>query len=204
MTPAEAASTLPRALAAQDWRLAKKALSRLLRADPQNASLHYNLGLVLRRMEQPGEALKSFAAALKHAPDHANALFEKASAEMDLGRMDAAEAGFAAYVARMADDADGWLNLARLRLRRDAAEDAATAFARALALRKDDKEARIGLAEADLRLGRDGGLEALRVLYADCPELRPRLLKAMSQGPRGRIPLSARALKSAVSDGGSG
>lgn len=200
MTPAQAAETLPRALAAQDWPVARKALARLLRADPGNASLHYNLGLVLRRMERPEEALAAFGTALKHAPDHVNALFETASARMELGRIEEAEADFSAYAARVADDADAWLNLGRLRLRLDRAEAAAEAFARARTLRKDDLEARIGEAEAGLRLGQESGLATLRALYAEQPDLRPRLLKAMSQGPRGRIPLASHALTRSACD----
>ncbi|WP_417769207.1 tetratricopeptide repeat protein [Stappia sp.] len=202
MTPAQAAEALPRALAAQDWPGARKALARLLRADPKNASLHYNLGLVLRRMERPEDALAAFGSALKHAPDHVNALFEKASAQMELGRIEEAEAGFAAYTARVADDADGWLNLARLRLRLDRAEGAAEAFARASTLRKDDMDARIGAAEAKLRLGQDSGLADLRALHGERPDLRARLLKAMTQGPRGRIPLASQALTRAASGEG--
>ena len=201
MTPAQAAETLPRALAAQDWPGARKALSRLLRADPGNASLHYNLGLVLRRMERPEEALVAFDTALRHASGHLNALFEKASIQMELGQIKEAEAGFSAYAAQVTDDADAWLNLGRLRLRMDLAEAAAEAFTRARTLRKDDMEARIGLAEAGLRLGQESGLADLRRLHAEQQSLRPRLLKAMSQGPRGRIPLSSRRLTGAAPSG---
>lgn len=194
MTPAQAAEALPRALAAQDWPGARKALVRLLRADPKNASLHYNLGLVLRRMERPEEAIAAFGAALKHAPGHVNALFETASAQMELEQVEEAEAGFSAYAAQVTDDADAWLNLGRLRLRLDRAEGAAEAFAMARALRSDDMEARIGEAEANLRLGQDSGLADLRALHGAHPDLRPRLLKAMSQGPKGRIPLASQVL----------
>ena len=198
MTPAKAAELLPQALAAQDWETARKALKRLLRADAGNASLHYNLGLVLRRLGDTDAAEASFAAALKLAPDHLNALFEKASAAMDAGRHETAEAGFALYVGTAPQDADGWLNLARLLLRRDAASEAEAAFDRVLALRPSDRDAVIGKAEAGLRLGRAESALNLRALFAELPSERPRLLKAMSQGPRGTIPLSSLALTGKV------
>lgn len=194
MTPAQAAERLPQALATQDWETARKALGRLVRAEPDNASLHYNLGLVLRRLGEADAAEASFAAALKLSPAHLKALFERAAAAMDAGRQEAAEAGFSAYVEKAPDDPDGWLNLARLRLRRDAAGEAEAAFARVLALRPGDRDARIGLAEAGLRQGRAEAAAKLRALFAELPAERPRLLKAMSQGPRGRIPLSGLAL----------
>lgn len=194
MTPARAAELLPQALAAQDWETARKALKRLLRADTGNASLHYNLGLVLRRLGEADAAEASFATALTLAPDHLNALFEKAAAAMDAGRHEAAEAGFALYVEKAPRDADGWLNLARLRLRRDAAHEAEVAFDEALSLRPSDRDAAIGKAEAGLRLGRPDAGSNLRALFTELPDERPRLLKAMSQGPRGTIPLSSLAL----------
>lgn len=204
MTPARAAELLPQALAAQDWETARKALKRLLRADAGNASLHYNLGLVLRRLGEADAAEASFAAALKLAPDHLNALFEKAAAAMDAGRHEAAEAGFALYVGKAPQDADGWLNLARLYLRRDAAHEAEEAFGRVLSLRPSDRDAAIGKAEAGLRLGRPEASSGLRTLFAELPGERPRLLKAMSQGPRGTIPLSSLALTSKTQPAGAG
>lgn len=194
MTPAKAAEMLPQALAAQDWDTARKALKRLLRADAGNASLHYNLGLVLRRLGETDAAEASFAAALKLSPDHLNALFEKAAAAMDAGRHEAAEAGFALYAEKAPRDADGWLNLGRLRLRRDAAHEAEEAFDQVLALRPSDRDALIGKAEARLRLGEPDAGSNLRALFTELPDERPRLLKAMSQGPRGTIPLSSLAL----------
>lgn len=198
MTPAQAAERLPQALAMQDWETARKALKRLVRVDPGNASLHYNLGLVLRRLGDPDAADDAFGAALKLSPGHLNALFERAAAAMDAGRWEAAEAGFSAYLEKAPDDADGWLNLARLRLRRDAAGEAEAAFARVLALRPGDRDAEIGLAEAGLRQGRAEAAAKLRTLFAELPAERPRLLKAMSQGPRGKIPLSGLALTGTV------
>lgn len=204
MTPARAAELLPQALAAQDWETARKALKRLLRADAGNASLHYNLGLVLRRLGEADAAEASFAAALKLAPDHLNALFEKAAAAMDAGRHEAAEAGFALYVGKAPQDADGWLNLARLYLRRDAAHEAEEAFGRVLSLRPSDRDAAMGQAEAGLRLGRPEAASTLRTLFAELPGERPRLLKAISQGPRGTIPLSSLALTSKTQPAGAG
>lgn len=202
MTPRQAASRLSPALASEDWPTARKCLLVLVRADPANASLRYNLGLVHRRLGANDLTLAALSRALELAPDHANARFEQASVLLELGRLGEAAEAFDSYTRQAPEDADGWLNLARLRLRLDQAELALDAFARHQSLTKGDMtggdlESRIGIAEAQLRLGQPEGAATLQELYWDHPALRPRLLKSMSQGPRGRIPLRAGALLTA-------
>ncbi|MCA1297896.1 tetratricopeptide repeat protein [Stappia indica] len=197
MTPRQAASRLSPALANEDWATARKCLLVLVRADPANASLRYNLGLVHRRLGANDLALAALSRALDLSPDHANARFEQASVLLELGRLGEAAEAFDAYTRQAPKDADGWLNLARLRLRLDQAEQALEAFVRHDTLTGGDLESRIGLAEAQLRLGQPEGAATLQELYRDHPALRPRLLKSMSQGPRGRIPLRAGALLTA-------
>ncbi|WP_417772508.1 tetratricopeptide repeat protein [Stappia sp.] len=194
MTPRQAATRLPGALSAGDWPVAHKALIVLSKADPANASLAYNLGLVLRRLGRDREAEKALSRALALACDHHNARFELAACHMDLGEMDRAEAGFDAYCAVRAQDADAWLNLARLRLRRGDGPGAIDAFSRRAALVEWDLEAEIGKAEALLLVDAQGGQAALAALFRAHAGERPRLLKAMTQGRRGRMPLSASSL----------
>ncbi|GGE92842.1 tetratricopeptide repeat protein [Stappia taiwanensis] len=199
MTPRQAASRLSPALATEDWPTARKCLLALVRNDPANASLRYNLGLVHRRLGANDLALAALSRALDLSPGHANARFEQASVLLELGRLGEAAEAFDAYTRQAPKDADGWLNLARLRLRLDQAEQALEAFARHDTLTGGDRasgglESRIGIAEAQLRLGQPEGAAMLQELYRDHPALRPRLLKSMSQGPRGRIPLRAGAL----------
>lgn len=194
MTADEAAARLPAALARGDWAGAAEALRVLALAHPANASVRYNLGLALRRQGLDAAALEALTAAVRLDPSHANARFERAACRMDLGDLGEAHAEFTAYCRDVPDDPDGWLNLGRLALRLGDAAGAVAAFDRCLAVRPDDGEARIGRAEALTLAGRAEGPALLRALYAERPQDRPRLLKAMTQAPRGRLPLSARAL----------
>lgn len=194
MNPQQAAVRFQDALRREDWRAAERALRQLLEVDRANPSLHHNLGLVLRRQGRDADAVSAFDTALRLAPAHPSAAFERAAALMDSGRLDEAEAGFRDHLARQPEDADALLNLGRLLYRRDAAEAAAEMFGRRLVLLPHDLEATIGKAEADQRLGRREGRATLRRLYRERPALRPRLLKIMTQGPTGAVPLDLSAL----------
>ena len=194
MTPKQAAQRLPKALASEDWLTARKALTSLLKADPNNTALHYNLGLVFKRLERPEDALSSFDAALALDDSHANALFESAATLLDLERHGDAAARFDRYTALRPDDPDGWRNLGRISLHLNDTRKAARAYEEVMRLCPSDLDAEIGLAEARLRSGDDTDGDALRKLYAAHKGARPRLLKAMHQGPRGCVPLDARRL----------
>lgn len=194
MTPAQAAQSVQGALARGDWKTAVKALQVLALADPQNVSIRYNLGLALRRQGRNQEALSAFSTAGNLDPTHLNTRFEKAACLMDLGRLREAEEAFAHYCGAAGNDADGWLNLGRLRLRLGDTKGARTALSRCLALRANDREAAIALGEATQIEDRERGHAALRRLYAEHPRERARLLKAMTQAPRGRLVLSGSRL----------
>uniref|UniRef100_UPI003BAB7D4F tetratricopeptide repeat protein n=1 Tax=Stappia sp. TaxID=1870903 RepID=UPI003BAB7D4F len=194
MTPAQAAQAVQGALARGDWDKAVTALQVLALADPRNASIRYNLGLALRRLGKDEEALAALASACNLAPSHLNARFEHAACLMDLGHLDDAGKAFSDYCRAADQDADGWLNLGRIRLRLGDAQGAVEALERCLALRPDDREARLARGEAVQLEDRERGHADLRRLYADHPQDRARLLKAMTQGPRGRLPLSGTRL----------
>ena len=194
MTPAQAAQTVQGALARSDWKTAVKALQVLALADPRNVSIRYNLGLALRRLGKNEDALAALSKAGSLDPLHLNARFEHAACLMDLGHLEEAARAFSEYCKAAENDADGWLNLGRIRLRLGDGSGAEAALARCLALRPEDREADISHGEA-IQLGdRERGHAALRRLYADRPRDRARLLKAMTQGPRGRLPLSGTSL----------
>ena len=194
MTPAQAAHAVQGALARGDWEKAVTALQVLALADPRNASIRYNLGLALRRLGKDEEALAALSSACNLAPSHLNARFEHAACLMDLGHLDDAGKAFSDYCRAADQDADGWLNLGRIRLRLGDAQGAVEALERCLALRPDDREARLARGEAVQLEDRERGHADLRRLYADHPQDRARLLKAMTQGPRGRLPLSGTRL----------
>ena len=176
---------LQHALRREDWPLAETLLRSLIARSGGHASLHYNLGLVLRRQHKNALALAAFDASIAHDQNHPAAHFERAAVLLDMGDHQAAEAGFRSHLARDPGDADARLNLARLLLRREAA-------AEAMDIIVDDgcPEARLLAAEALRDLGRVDEMQSLVSALADqMPRLRPVLLKILSQGPRGRLPI---------------
>lgn len=183
------AAAFARAVQAGDWAAAERAVDALLRADPANPALHYNRGLVLRRLGRLADALAAHDAALQRAPDHANAAFERAACLLDIGRLAEAETGFSDYLARVPGDADARLNRACIRLRLGRPAEALA-----------DLD---GLAEAPpVRLARAEALRDLRRLDeaeallaprpGDAPELRAAALKLLTQGAAGRVRLAPR------------
>jgi predicted Zn-dependent protease len=193
------------ALGARDWGAAEAALAGALAlqpADPaQSCKLAYNLALVEKRLGKPGEADRRLADLLAGTPDHLNARFEYAAALMDRGAEADALREFEIYLRAAPDDPDARLNAARLCLRLGAPQSAADHLAIAATHRPDDPAIRLAAAEAARDLGRpDEADRSLRRLYSEAPGLRPAILKIMSQGSRGRLPLAV----SQLADGESG
>ncbi len=65
-------------LAQRNWPAAEEALRELLRKSPNDAALHYDLGLSLRAQGKLDEALASYAKARELAPDDPNPAFATA------------------------------------------------------------------------------------------------------------------------------
>ena len=184
---ADSLEDLQHALRREDWPLAETLLRSLIARNGGHAGLHYNLGLVLRRQHKYALALAAFDAALVRDQNHPAAHFERAALLLDMGDHGAAEAGFRSHLARDPGDADARLNLGRLVLRREAAAEAMEIIA------GDGRpEARLLAVEALRDLGRLDEMQSLVSVLADqMPGLRPVLLKILSQGPRGRLPIQA-------------
>lgn len=185
----DAAKAFTRAVRAGDWSVALRSVDALLLRDPASAALHYNRGLVLRRLGRLDEAIAAHDAALARSPDHANARFERAACLLDLGQLVAAEAGFADYLAEVPGDADARLNRARIRLRLGDPEGA-LADTEVLG---EDPTVRLARAEAMRDLGRLDQAEALLAARpGDGPDLRAAALRLLTQGAKGRIRLAPR------------
>lgn len=186
--PQQLAIDCQSAIAEGDWPRAETGLRALAELVPDNASLHYNLGLTLSRQDRHADALTCFETTLSLEPDHANAMFERAASLMALGRLDAADTGFSSYLDRVAADPDAILNRARIAIRQGRPEDA---LERLDALPGTDApEIALARAEALRDLKRVSEASALLGdLYRDAPALRPAILKVMSHGPAGRVPL---------------
>ncbi len=184
MTAAEL-HELQQALQQENWPQAEALLRGLIDRNGGHASLHYNLGLVLRRQRKDALALAAFGVALSRDPGHPSAGFERAALLLDMGDDAGAEAGFRAHLTRHPGDGDARLNLARLALRREAPAEAME-----FAAGDDRAEAQLVAVEALRDLGRLDDMQALASLVAAAaPQLKPVLLKIVSQGPRGRLPL---------------
>lgn len=181
------------AAARGDWPAAEAALRELLPDTPDNPSLHYNLGLVLRRQGRFDEALAAIRTALDLQPGHQGALFEQAACLMDLGRLKEAEAGFTAYLEAFPDDPDGRSNRARIRLRLGEPQKALDDCERALS---GNAELSLHRAEALRDLGRLREAQAILLpLYQNHEKLRPAILRIITQGPKGAVPLDSGALR---------
>lgn len=175
------------ALAREDWPAAERALGALIKVAPGNVSLHYNRGLVRKRMGDAEPALADFEVALGNDPEHANARFEHAATLLDLGRLTEAETGFRAYLESVPDDADAVVNLARILLRvgqSAAARDLLDVQAPGL----DTVD--LARAEAARDCGDiDTALALLSRVEAGNPDMAVARLKIATQGPTGRITL---------------
>ncbi len=106
--------------------------------DPLAADLRWLEGAALLELEEPMAALAALAEALKLAPDHLDALLERADALFELCRFDAALASAQAIADAAPDEARAHRLLGLLAERRGDSSEAAQAFARA---RKLDPEA---------------------------------------------------------------
>ena len=181
---------LAAALARGDWPVALAALERRERASAPNASIPYNRGLVLRRLDRTADALDAFRASLRIDPDHAHARFELASALMEAGELAAAADGFARYLGRVPDDAHAHLNLGRLLVRLGRPAEAPAHLERAGAALGPEAVAE-ALATARRDVGDLDGCRAALATLPDSPQGAALRLKVLVQGPTGRVRLRA-------------
>ncbi|KZK85284.1 Tetratricopeptide repeat protein [Pseudovibrio sp. Ad13] len=184
---------LEAAIARKDWAIAEKYILLMLEEDETNPSLWYNLGLVRRRAGNNVQALENFEKTLDLNPQHKGAMFERAAACLDMEDFTAALNDFAEFTAAYPDDSDGLLNLARIALHMEVPDLALQAFQKRAEL-ENDAENVLGAAEAMQMQGNNEGIDMLRRLFANNPPVRPELLKIMSQGSFGRVPLNSKAI----------
>lgn len=97
---------------------AKDAYERALRADPDFADAHVNLGRLLHEEGAPAAAEKHYRAALDADPEHDTAAFNLGVALEDLGRIDDAVAAYRHAITLDPENADAHYNLAGIYERR--------------------------------------------------------------------------------------
>lgn len=180
------------ALATGDWHAAEQSLRACLAIRSDDPALSYNLALVEKRLGKHEDAERRLAGVVAAAPGHARARFELAASLMDRGDETGALGEFEIYLRADPDDPDARLNAGRLCLRLGEAKAAETHLAAAARSSPGDPAIRLARAEAVRDLGDlDRSTAMLRALFGEASALRPAILKVMSQGPRGRIPLRA-------------
>ena len=187
---ASLATALAAALARGDWPAARAHLHALDRLGPPHASIAYNEGLVLRRLERPAEAAAALERALALAPDHPHARFELGAARLEANEFGPAAEAFERHLARAPEDADAHLNLGRCRLAAGEPERALAPLERAHAALGTARSA-LALATARRDAGDVDGCRAILDALPATPEAAASRLKLLTQGPAGRLPLRA-------------
>ena len=177
------------AMSREDWPQTEALMLDLLKTDGDNASLWYNLGIVRSHTQQYAGAIEAFEHTLGLQPEHPQALYQRAICLLELQNFEDALVGFTAYVEVCPNDEEGLLSLARLALHLEQGELALSALKKREAL-NNDAENIIGTAEALQMLGQEDGIALLRRIYRKNPGVRSEVLKIMSEGSRGRLPLS--------------
>jgi Flp pilus assembly protein TadD len=128
------------------WSEAATHLRRSIELNVRSAPAHYNLGYVLARLGQSGDAVKAFDEALRLDPDYAQAHNNLGAVLQTLGRNGEAQDHYRRAVALRPDNVEAHVNLAHLLSREGRGSDAVREFEAALALRPDDAQALSGLA----------------------------------------------------------
>ena len=172
-----------RAEATSSWAEAEQLYSRCLAREPGDATLHFNLGNVLRERGRVAEATAAFAKAAALDPDMAEAWFNLAGlAEVEGKHVDAARR-YRRALAIDPDYADALFNLARLETELEAFIDALPLWQRYLAL---DSQTRWGeLARKGAALCRQAMLGGVGAKNASTHATSRRSV-TKSHGPIGR------------------
>ncbi len=186
------ARTFAQAAATGQWEVAEAAARKLAGLQPDNASLHYNLGLVLRRRGREMEATAALNEALRLDPGHHNARFELGCALIETGDLAGAATCLDDYLKASPKDLDARLNAARIALRLGDLDSAGEHLGH-LPLENGDVHllrAELARERADINAMRHHLAEAVRLE----PAQKPAALKLANQGPAGRLPLDSRKL----------
>jgi tetratricopeptide (TPR) repeat protein len=127
---------------AQEGKLdeARAVFEALLEDRPELVDVHYNLGLVLLRQEEPEQAIAAFQKALELRPDHGPAAVALAGVYEETGRSDEAIALVEKTAAAHPDDPVIQVDGAYVHLNANRAEQAQPLLERALELQPDNAE----------------------------------------------------------------
>jgi len=194
-SPRQIAETAQTAIVRGEFALAAEAFAALIALLPEApASLHYNLGLALKHAGRNREALAALDGALRIDPAHGNARFERAAVLIALKQPQAALEEIDRYLMGAPADVDALRTRARLLLALDQFEKAGAAYApfppatdAEAALAQVSIAAETGPVEQTIGLAR----EAARTH----PGHKAEILKRLTQGRRGALPLAISRLR---------
>lgn len=143
----------------------------LLEERPELVDVHYNLGLLHLRKEEPEKAMASFEKALELRPDHAPSAVQLAGLYEEAGRSDEATALIEKVTAGNPDDAAVQVDAAYVHLRANRPEQAQPFLERALAVEPDNVEVHYLLGTVVARSGEfDRAIELLQRYLELAPE----------------------------------
>lgn len=139
-------------------------------ASPAHFSAHLNLGVVLRRLGRPAEALASCDRALALNPDAASAHGNRGRVLVDLGRLEDALASYDRAVALKPDDADAHGKRGFVLRQMNRPAEALESYDRAVTTAPDDAASHLARGGALYDLGR---LEEALATYDRALALKP-------------------------------
>lgn len=153
----------------KNWDAAIVAFNHVLVLDPKRPGIHYQLGRIylarFRDSQNPKDrelAMQEFAAELGVDPQNANAKYELANIQADLGNLDEARRQYDQVLQQFPDFEEALVGLAQIDLLQQKPTEAVPLLKHATRIRPDDEVAWWRLAHADRATGdTDGQKKAL-------------------------------------------
>ena len=131
-----------------DWAEAEGIYGEIVKAKPDFAEAHNNLGVALKALDRPEEAIESYRRALAVKPDYGEARNNLARTLKTLGRHEEAVESYRGVVAAAPAEARAHVELGESLQALERHEEAVASFRRALATEPDNVEAYCSLGNA--------------------------------------------------------
>jgi tetratricopeptide (TPR) repeat protein len=150
-------------------------IKKAIRANPDKAAFHANLGSALQKKGRLDDAISSCAKAIELDPEHAEAHANLASAFHQQGNLDEAAASYRRAIAIDPDFAEAHNNLGNTLKEQGQFEDALVSYRQALSINPGDVEAHYNVGFA---LQEQGQFEEAMASYLKAVEINPDFVMA--------------------------